>query len=404
MKNWLAVLTTLLFMMGAISAQAITAWYQPTPYPSLKADGTAMPQDIGIVHVWDGWLNNSYNQTLVRDDKLQIGGWGDYYTSPLRFDLTGLPATVDSAVLYLWALPSGAANPSQVSIFPITSAWNPVTLGWSNFPSLDNGYYWPVSTDVNTWRGYSITGWYSDWKSGTRSNEGILIWPFNNDGTQRFDRFASSRSTNDGQRPLLGLTFTPTLQLKMPLPGNHSWLVTTEVGGYDCLGHVSDGSNDPWPDSAHQGANYFSVDFSWRNVGSGGAQAYQESDNIPVLAAADGTATVTLNDPYNGNFVVITHGSTGFSTRYLHLSSVAVSNNTYVTQGTVIGHMGNVGASNGKHLHFGVRYNGSGAASVSELAKVLMEDRLLKSYQTECSVNPSTGIPMAKIRYYPSSN
>ena len=71
---------------------------------------------------------------------------------------------------------------------------------------------------MNTWRGYTISGWYADWKSGVRPDDGILIWPYNNDGTQRFDKFVSSKSTDDGHRPILGLTFTPTLELKMPLP------------------------------------------------------------------------------------------------------------------------------------------------------------------------------------------
>ena len=398
-------------MMCAVSAHAITAWYQPTPYPDKQAGGTAMPQDINIVHVWDGWFGSYYNQTLVRDDKLQIGGWGDYYTSPLRFDLAGLPTTVDSATLYLWALPSGAANPSQVSLFPITSVWDPTTVGWNNFPSTSSGYYWPVSTAVNTWRGYSITGWYADWKSGARSDEGILIWPYNNDGTQRFDKFVSSRSVNDGQRPLLGLTFTPTLQLKMPLLGSHAWLVTTEVGGYDCKGSY---------DQYHDGTNYFSVDFSWKNVADSGATVYTNPDPnlnrqnngvyIPVIAAAGGKVIEATYTSSNGYYVVIDHDSdgnpgTGFQTRYLHLqpSGPVVATGDTVTQGQIIGYMGNTGLSEGAHLHFGVRYANNGAKTASELTKVVMDEWLLKSFQTECSVD-ANGCPTNWIRYYRSGN
>ncbi len=96
----------LCFLLIAQSTHAITVYYQPTPYPLKKMDTTAMLQDIEKVHIWDGWFNSYYPeiQTFQRDDKLQIGGWGDTYTSPIRFDLAGLPRTVDGAYLYLLPL------------------------------------------------------------------------------------------------------------------------------------------------------------------------------------------------------------------------------------------------------------------------------------------------------------
>lgn len=373
-----------------------------------------MPQDLNIVHIWDGWFNSNYApiMTFQSDDKLQIGGFGDYYTSPIRFDLTGLPATVDSAYLYLWALPSGAAGPSQVSMFPITSSWTPATIGWNSFPSIVSGYYWPVSTVVNAWRNYGITGWYNDWKNGVRSDNGILIWPYNNDGTQRFDKFASSRvaASPDARyfstRPLIGLTFTPTSQLKMPLPGNHRWLVTTEVGGYDCLAKYP----QYWPDTAHQGSNYFSIDFSWRNVPDSGATVYIETSNIPVIAAGGGKIYEATYSSGNGYYVVIDHDgdgniNTGVSTRYLHLkSNIQVYVGQIVQQGDILGYMGNTGDyTTGTHLHFGVRYNNNGASSIAELTKVVMDGWLLKSFQTECSVD-ANGVPTDWVRYFHSEN
>lgn len=417
MKKFFTALA-LAFFVFVQFAHAVTVYYQPTPYPALKADGTNMPQAINIVHVWDGWFNNSYNQTFVQDDKLQIGGWGDNYVSLIKFDLTGLPSTTDSADLYLWALPSGAAGPSQVSLWPITSVWDPATVGWGNFVSVDSGYYWPVSTVVNSFRGYSVTGWYNDWKSGARSNQGILVWPYNNDGTQRFDKFASSRNTNDGQRPLLALTFTPTLQLKMPLPGGYSWLLTNEIGGYECKG---DGGISMWPDVAHADngstGNYYSIDVTWTNNGTQYGQY-----NTPVLAAAGGKVIEVGggNNPgdFNGFYIVIDHDgdgniNTGFSTRYLHLKQYAArANGNYlsvgdsVNQGDQIGVMGTTGkdtngisTSSGVHLHFGVRYQNHGYSYIPELTKVTMENNLLKSYQTECG-----GTPSSWIRYYGSTN
>jgi murein DD-endopeptidase MepM/ murein hydrolase activator NlpD len=412
---------TLLAGRLEIQVQAVTAWYQPTPYPTKKADGSAMPENLRIVHTWDGWFNNSFNRMLVRDTQLQIGGGGDIYTSPIRFDLTGSPATVDSASLCLFALPSGSANPSQVSLWRINTAWSPSTVGWATFPYVtSSGFYWPISISVNAWRSYLITEWYADWKSGTHLDDGILIWPYNTDGTQRFDKFASSHAAAPADasvfsmRPILRFDFTPTFQLKMPLPGNHKWFVTTEIGGYDCYGNYDSAHDDIISTTTgNPSNNYFSIDFSSRNVADAGATVYSEWSNIPVIAAAGGTVKVFPNASYNGNYIIVTHGSSGFTTRYLHMKSFAPGiDGKDVAQGELLGFMGSTGmdpntglpTSHGVHLHFGVRYNDSGAASVVELTKVVMDGWLLKSFQTECSID-GNGVPQnPSTRYYRSGN
>ncbi len=77
----------------------------------------------------------------------------------------------------------------------------------------------------------------------------------------------------------------------------------------------------------------------------------------PVVAAAGGTVTVARGFGWNGgygNYVVISHPN-GTQTLYAHLSSVAVQQGLYVSQGQVIGLSGNTGKSTGAHLHFEVR-------------------------------------------------
>ena len=59
-----------------------------------------------------------------------------------------------------------------------------------------------------------------------------------------------------------------------------------------------------------------------------------------------------------GYYVLIYHNGT-YSTRYAHLSSVAVSTGQYVTAGTVIGYEGDTGNVTGPHLHFEVYENGT---------------------------------------------
>jgi len=77
----------------------------------------------------------------------------------------------------------------------------------------------------------------------------------------------------------------------------------------------------------------------------------------PIRAAAAGEVIVSRSSGWNGgygNYIVIRH-SNGVQTLYSHLSRNDVGVGAYVTQGQVIGAMGNTGRSTGPHLHFEVR-------------------------------------------------
>lgn len=76
-----------------------------------------------------------------------------------------------------------------------------------------------------------------------------------------------------------------------------------------------------------------------------------------IRAAADGEVIVAKASGWNGgygNYIVVKH-SNGTQTLYAHLSSLNVGVGSYVSQGQVIGGMGNTGRSTGTHLHFEVR-------------------------------------------------
>ncbi|MCE5256084.1 MAG: M23 family metallopeptidase [Spirochaetaceae bacterium] len=73
----------------------------------------------------------------------------------------------------------------------------------------------------------------------------------------------------------------------------------------------------------------------------------------PILAAADGKIIDTSYDSSLGNCITIQH-SHGFLTRYGHLRSIKVAKGQQVTQGQVIGALGNTGQTTGPHLHYEV--------------------------------------------------
>jgi murein DD-endopeptidase MepM/ murein hydrolase activator NlpD len=78
----------------------------------------------------------------------------------------------------------------------------------------------------------------------------------------------------------------------------------------------------------------------------------------PIRAAASGRVILMGPTGGYGNYTCVGHGG-GISTCYAHQSRFGTSNGASVSQGQVIGYVGNTGHSFGAHLHFEVRVNGS---------------------------------------------
>ena len=145
----------------------------------------------------------------------------------------------------------------------------------------------------------------------------------------------------------------PPAAVETPSGGENS-------GGENGSGNGDGGSGAVSPIWPLPGVTYISDHF-------GGARGHKGMDiagpwGTPIVAAADGQvieANATDSWGYSwGYYVLIYHNGT-YSTRYAHMSSVAVSTGQYVTAGTIIGYEGNTGNSFGAHLHFEVYENGT---------------------------------------------
>lgn len=77
-----------------------------------------------------------------------------------------------------------------------------------------------------------------------------------------------------------------------------------------------------------------------------------------IRAAAGGQVIIARgggawNGGY-GNYIVIKHDN-GTQTLYAHMNSISVAQGSWVSQGDIVGSVGNTGKSTGPHLHFEVR-------------------------------------------------
>ncbi len=83
------------------------------------------------------------------------------------------------------------------------------------------------------------------------------------------------------------------------------------------------------------------------------------AEGSPVFAADSGVVVYAgWSDHGYGNLLVIDHG--GAQSAYAHMSTVAVTCGQSVSQGEVVGAIGNTGNSSGAHLHFEINIGGFG--------------------------------------------
>jgi len=104
--------------------------------------------------------------------------------------------------------------------------------------------------------------------------------------------------------------------------------------------------------------------FGWRRSGFHHGIDIGAPYGDGVMAAKGGTVTYAGWRGSYGRLVVIDHGD-GLETRYAHLSSILVSVGQVVSQGEVIGKIGNSGRSYGSHLHFEIRVDGKAVNPVT---------------------------------------
>jgi murein DD-endopeptidase MepM/ murein hydrolase activator NlpD len=84
---------------------------------------------------------------------------------------------------------------------------------------------------------------------------------------------------------------------------------------------------------------------------------YHASTGAPVVVVAPGVVTMAGWTGGGGRTVKVRHPN-GYETEYLHLSSIAARAGQRVSQGDLVGRVGQTGLATGPHLHYGLKKSG----------------------------------------------
>lgn len=130
-------------------------------------------------------------------------------------------------------------------------------------------------------------------------------------------------------------------------------------GGNSGGGVVTGSGSFAWPTP---GVTYITSRFGMRIHPVTGGEKFHSGLDIgasfgtAIQASDSGTVILAGVCGGYGNCVMVDHGN-GYTTVYGHMSSIAVSKDQSVSQGEVLGYVGDTGITSGPHLHFEIREN-----------------------------------------------
>jgi len=111
---------------------------------------------------------------------------------------------------------------------------------------------------------------------------------------------------------------------------------------------------------------------------------FKASYGTPIVAPTDGRVSSAGRAGGCGIAVRLEHGG-GLSTRYCHMSRMAVAPGMSVRRGQVIGYVGSTGLSTGPHLHYEMYRNGAmvNPASIQFVTRALLAGTELIDFQRQ---------------------
>lgn len=257
--------------------------------------------------------------------------------------------------LYIASQTSAVPNGTRVSLY-----------SWQN----NNDQKW-VEEDVGSYKLLRLARDTAKVLNRHSTNNNAHVWTYNGSSANQQDSLVEFVTTNGNTRIKL---VHQNLYLTKNSSDNYlSW--TNEAANnrqYFTLEEVAEtpsGSsyNTIWPLSDK---NTYPITSGFRTVSRPNHDGVDMAAPVktPIYAIYEGIVskvTTTATNPQEGISVRINHDfGSGKEYRYLrsyylHMQSAIVEYNTWVNKGDIIGYVNNTGASDGNHLHLGIRYKDS---------------------------------------------
>jgi len=121
---------------------------------------------------------------------------------------------------------------------------------------------------------------------------------------------------------------------------------------------------------------------------------YAAPTGTPIKAAGDGKVVFAGVRNGFGNVVMIQHGGV-YTTLYGHMSKISVKNGAHVSQGQVIGAVGQTGLATGPHLHYEFHVNGTAVNPLANM-NVAMAEPLSKAEKADFNKKISSAMTQMK--------
>lgn len=174
------------------------------------------------------------------DPAMNYGGNAVCYSMPLtscnntnvrgflKFDVSGLPAAVDSVILaadFVDQTNYCYSNcQASFSFNYLDAAWNEMTMTWNDQPTPSDAFAGPFAVafpEVGGERHYDVTDAYLAWRSGSRANHGFAIVPLDGscNNAAIFFGFYSSDDTSAAHEPVRLLVYANTIGI----PEHDAW-------------------------------------------------------------------------------------------------------------------------------------------------------------------------------------